>query len=1106
MYLPAAHRFSPIVHRKSLFLVLLFIFCGTIALGQLTPQHANAEPQELLDQAKQMLIEGELQAADAMLAQASVLASNSSNVELILEVETMRARLRINAFRSAGQHLDFPALEHIALEPSQENAHKEQFVCYLFEVAQLESLVGSDAERRKALDRARTFVNAHQLELDKIFQLYGFQDSVHLYGVGLWKYDQAMMLLDKGKDKEALEKHKESVAYFRQSDGFKFFAYSCVSLIDEIYDRFGENKSYQEALFLLKDSVWREPLYKGEFSLFGKAEVRIGDWYESTEELLKSIDAYKLAEEYILKDSCCSDYLGRYVYRNLGTNLDLVGDFELSKYYLEKALKNISPEGSQAPINYAYVSLAKVLRGQGKYEEARDTVLQGLKRKGIHPFAEAMLKANLADNWYVQRELAGSRNTLMEALNYFDANGQKDYSFAMRRLLGLIEQEEGNLDEASRQFLVAEKILDDLGGNQGRNTADLENAKGNLAIEAGNYRTAIDAYNHAIGELIPGAELSAPFENPDSNSIYAEPYLANALQGKTLASILLALDEDGETAQGLFQAAFQSFRLAQQVEKALLDTYIGEHSGFIRREIAHAETEALLEAIYQLYTKTPQTGHIDMALALIETGKAILMQESMGQNATITEASPFYEEAQRSKRESYYYAREMERAILDGNRARASEYEAQMLDARSTYKEYLEQEYNASQPEFSKWVNGIPIKELQQNLEDDQSIIAFYEGQQNLYTILITPEELDFIQSPLTESYGQDIEQMIGLFTRFTTGGELMNRNNLKLFAETSHALYQQIWAPLVQDNRKLSQRLVIVPDGKMQQISFDLLIREFPDQLDDLREFPYLINTHTFSTQYSIGLWKQLEEEKSQLFTFPYLGIAPGFEQSEAHASLPYSKLELLNNWWTKTLTAAKANKDAFERWAKDYKIIHISSHAYADEDRPLDAYVAFYDVPGESLNDSKLTLADIYSLRLKAEMIVLSACETASGKLLQGEGRISLARGFTMAGSKSVLSTQWQVNHRSHVELIKGFFNHLTDGMKKDEALRAAKLDYLSNSKKDQAHPFFWAASSINGDLHHIQIIPSYIFWLVGFLISMGLIAGIYFLVSKKVDSLNT
>jgi CHAT domain-containing protein len=107
-----------------------------------------------------------------------------------------------------------------------------------------------------------------------------------------------------------------------------------------------------------------------------------------------------------------------------------------------------------------------------------------------------------------------------------------------------------------------------------------------------------------------------------------------------------------------------------------------------------------------------------------------------------------------------------------------------------------------------------------------------------------------------------------------------------------------------------------------------------------------------------------------------------------------------------------------------------------------------------------------ELYALRLKAALVVLSACNSGVGTLRSAEGVMSLSRAFIYAGTPSVVMTGWEVNDQSGAILMELFYQKLASGLTKDRALQQAKIAWLSESNQFKSHPFFWAAYQLHGD----------------------------------------
>ncbi len=171
------------------------------------------------------------------------------------------------------------------------------------------------------------------------------------------------------------------------------------------------------------------------------------------------------------------------------------------------------------------------------------------------------------------------------------------------------------------------------------------------------------------------------------------------------------------------------------------------------------------------------------------------------------------------------------------------------------------------------------------------------------------------------------------------------------------------------------------------------------------------------------------------------------------------------------KALLGDRATKQALETLGGNYRILLLSTHGKANDRKGEYAYLAL-SAPGDSFHFEKLYVNDIYNLELRADLVILSACETGIGPLQRGEGIISLARAFAYSGAKSIVTTLWSVDDAGTSQLMQLFFSYLQSGHSKDEALWLAKQAFLSeNTDEFYAHPFYWAGFIPIGDMRMMQ-----------------------------------
>lgn len=159
-----------------------------------------------------------------------------------------------------------------------------------------------------------------------------------------------------------------------------------------------------------------------------------------------------------------------------------------------------------------------------------------------------------------------------------------------------------------------------------------------------------------------------------------------------------------------------------------------------------------------------------------------------------------------------------------------------------------------------------------------------------------------------------------------------------------------------------------------------------------------------------------------------------------------------------------AEATEERVKSLGPEARLVHFACHGLLDERFPLNSALAL-TLPGpqaEGRDNGLLQAWEIFeSLRLDADLVTLSACDTALGREMGGEGLVGLTRAFQYAGARSVLASLWSVADVSTARFMESFYRHLREGRSKDEALRQAQIERIRDS-----HPFHWAAFQLTGD----------------------------------------
>ena len=265
-----------------------------------------------------------------------------------------------------------------------------------------------------------------------------------------------------------------------------------------------------------------------------------------------------------------------------------------------------------------------------------------------------------------------------------------------------------------------------------------------------------------------------------------------------------------------------------------------------------------------------------------------------------------------------------------------------------------------------------------------------------------------------------------------------------------AQALFDQLVRPGLQG--RTPKELLIVPHDALHYLPFQALMPSPGRYL--LQEVPLYY--------YSSASLMQFTRAKQQTGNPTFFALGnPDFQ--DPMLSLRYAEREARGIAalfpGTALVTGKTATKATSRNEIRRHSVLHFATHAEFDEADPLGSSLLLAATGGE---EGRLEVQEIFGLDLHASLVVLSACETALGKLTRGDELTGLTRAFIYAGTPSVITTLWQVNDRAAYELMRDFYGHLKAGTDKAESLRQAQLAML----KRRPHPYHWAAYELIGE----------------------------------------
>jgi CHAT domain-containing protein len=336
-------------------------------------------------------------------------------------------------------------------------------------------------------------------------------------------------------------------------------------------------------------------------------------------------------------------------------------------------------------------------------------------------------------------------------------------------------------------------------------------------------------------------------------------------------------------------------------------------------------------------------------------------------------------------------------------------------------------------------VTTLSAAEIQQRVGAAETLIEYYyaTGRDELYAFVVT-----------RASVRVQALDGAGLVADIQAFRQAINQPASEAWRAPAQRLYARLVRPL--EPALAGTQITIVAHGGLHYLPFNAL--------HDGKQF--LIERYELRLLPAASVLKFLKPggtgQPGMLIAFgnPDLGNPRydlAFAQTEAQtivAGMPRSR----------ALVRKEASKTAFTQYATGFRYIHVASHGEFDPEAPLNSALL---LAPDGQSDGHLTVGDLYSMRVGAELVTLSACETGLGKIAGGDDVVGLTRGFLYAGASGIIASLWQVDDRATGELMTAFYAALASGVDKREALRRAQIQGL----RARPHPFFWAAFQLTG-----------------------------------------
>ena len=892
--------------------------------------------------------------------------------------------------------------------------------------------------------RAQSNAPARRAAIEK------FREASSLFQAAGDTYRRALSLLSIGITYYRLNEIRSALEYFDQTlalavslgnrqleAGTANYAGGMLNLLGDVGKALVQ---YQRALKAAREAGWRLA-EGGALSNIGAIYNDVADWQNALEYYRQALSLFQTLGN---KQSEATTL------NNIGIAYTLSGEQEKALDYLQQSLALYRAGKDKNAESYTLLNIGRVYARLGKYREA-------------------LAYCNQAQT--IQRETnnrAQEAETLDEIGGTYSAEGQPEKALNYHRQALEIHRSVGNL---RREALALTNL-------------------GEAYNLLGQPEQALDQFNQALSILRTIGDASL---------------IATALGGAARA----------EHKRGNLKEA----RKHIEESLALIEAVRARSSSLQMRTSYRASVENAYEfyvdVLMQQHAESPSAGHDREALEATERGRARSLLERLFETRIDI----------RQGVDSALIEKERElRQVLNAKAQREMQFKARKgsEELASLQREIsvLEDEYQQVQaairkysPQYSALTQPRPLnlKEIQEQLDPNSLLLEYSLGAERSYLWAVTQNSLRSYVLPKREDIEKDARQVYDSLTARSVIKSLETPAQRQARIADADAQFQQAAAELGQVilmpavAELGTKRLLVIADGALQYVPFAALsVNGSKRPLVVDHEVVSLPSASSLAVQRQSLANRNPAPKGLAVIADPVFSTAdarfrsstPAKEGAVSRASAatdtriiehlsggPGGQLSIRRLPFTRheadqilAVAPAGANFKALDFRANrsvatsgelsQYRYVHFATHGYLDTTRAgLSAIVlSMVDEQGNP-QDGFLRTHDIYNLKLPAELVVLSACETGLGKDLEGEGIEGLTRGFMYAGARRVIVSLWNVNDKATASLMQRLYNGMLRGNKTPAAaLRAAQIEML-RSRQWQS-PYYWAAFVMQGE----------------------------------------
>ncbi|MEL6674107.1 MAG: CHAT domain-containing tetratricopeptide repeat protein [Bacteroidota bacterium] len=927
------------------------------------------------------------------------------------------------------------------------------------------------------------------------------------------------------RPQEELTKQQARMASIKDFDALISLADSLLPILEQNKDTSGWvqlTRAYSKQVAYLGDIAQiSETLEQINQDIWWKKEARFARglmnylgflaWNEGLSEdaFQYYLEAYQLCPQPIRDQSSLI-----YICKPLANLYTRRGEYDKAILLFEEALEVYQDSGFTAKLADFYVDYATALKTNGDIGQAIDLAKSALELPEVTVEQEGFIKANLANYYLTLGSLDIALDYVLESQALTVQADPYTYAQTFRTLAGIYIQQ-GAWEKA--EAILAEGLQWELAylGPHSREVGYTYTQIGAVSLMQQQPKQALEAYHKALQAVQPGYEEDKPEAGLPAALYFNENVMWEALYGKAKALAMVAETQNDHT--GL-KKALAMHEEAMQFERFMLDSYGAEGAKLDLLGYSQVQHEAALAIAYQLFEQSRDVQFAQTAAQIMADSKSVLLKEHLSRilASESLDLPPALHRAIRSNRlrlsqaqqELSYWMAQTE------GKVRAESLEMRVyLQSLMDQRDSLEQEIAQFAPQYQALLVGrktLALHDIQNRIPNDAQVLTFYTGLDQSYVLALSSGGVEMHAFEGYEILDSLVNQFRhGIYDPYLALGSSVKEANTT-WREAGAQLYSRLLQPLGIGKQSSLGKLLIIPDGPLAYLPFAAL--PYQQDLDaTYAGTSYLLQDYIISFDHSLD-WA-FQDQRPEKMGQGLVAFAPTYKEAPMElladgqtsprgpqlSPLEYNRQEvqeLESLMKSKAFYNEYAQKKTFLEEAPESYLLHFSGHGKVNHAYQGLSFLAFSST--EQRPPELLTLSELYGLRLKAELVVLSACETALGNYQVGEGLASLSRGFAFAGAQSTLTTLWEINDQSSYQWMTDFYQHLKDEKGKDEAVRQAQMAMIQQNLP----PYYWAAYTPFGKMEPIDLgkVSGPNYWLYLLLGLAGVIGTFAFLRNRK------